>query len=133
MSTKTVAEKLLITPNTALWLSDLSHLDAIGPVPGNVNRVDRPGQATTAIIFADDATSLRATLDSHREQWTSPATLWVAYPKGNRADINRDTVWPIVGEHGMRPIGQISIDATWSALRFRANRDGETPFTGGRR
>jgi hypothetical protein len=21
--------------------------------------------------------------------------LWVAYPKGNRSDINRDTLWPI--------------------------------------
>jgi hypothetical protein len=54
-------------------------------------------------------------------------TTWIADPKGNRADINRDTLWPMVSPYGMRPIAQ---DA-WSALRFRPNREGEGTFTGG--
>ena len=57
--------------------------------------------------------------------------LWVAYPKGGRADINRDTLWPILAEHGLRPIGQAAIDDVWSALRFRPLKEGESPFTGG--
>jgi hypothetical protein len=32
----------------------------------------------------------------------------------------------------MRPIGQVALDDVWSAMRFRPNREGETPFTGGR-
>jgi hypothetical protein len=30
--------------------------------------------------------------------------------KGNRTDIKRDSLWPILGEHGMRPVTQVSID-----------------------
>ncbi len=56
----------------------------------------------------------------------------MAYPKGNRTDINRDTLWPILGEHDMRPVTQVAIDDIWSAMQFRANREGEAPFTGGR-
>ena len=48
-----------------------------------------------------------------------------------KPDVNRDTLWPILGEHGMRPVSQVAIDDTWSALRFRPLKAGET-FGGGR-
>ena len=132
MSPKSVAEKLLIKPNTTVWASDSSHLDLIEPLPENVRHVERPDQATTALVFAHDAVALREVLDAHRDQLAQPGTLWIAYPKANRADINRDTLWPILGEYGMRPIAQVSVDEVWSALRFRPLREGEAPFTGGR-
>jgi hypothetical protein len=56
----------------------------------------------------------------------------VAYPKGGRADINRDSLWPILAEDGFRPVSQVALDDTWSALRFRPLKAGEAPFTGGR-
>jgi len=132
MSAKSVAEKLLIKPNTTVWSSHSSHVDLIEPLPEDVRRVDAPGQATTAIVFADDAGSLRDILSEHRDHLADPATLWVAYPKGNRTDINRDTLWPILGEYGMRPITQVSVSDVWSALRFRPLKEGEAPFQGGR-
>jgi hypothetical protein len=36
MSTKSLAEKLLIKPNTTLWSSHPSRLDLIQPLPGNL-------------------------------------------------------------------------------------------------
>jgi hypothetical protein len=132
MSTKSVAEKLLIKPNTTVWSSHALHLDLIGPLPENVRLVDGPEQATTALVFADDAGSLRGILTAHQQQLARPDNFWVAYPKANRADVNRDTLWPILGEYGMRPIGLVSLDQVWSALRFRPLREGEAPFTGGR-
>lgn len=132
MSTKSVAEKLLIKPNTTVWSSHASHLDLLEPLPDAVRHVDAPEQATTALVFADDADSLRDILTEHRDHLADPSTLWVAYPKGNRTDINRDTLWPILGEYGMRPIGQVSVSEVWSALRFRPLKDGEAPFQGGR-
>lgn len=133
MTVKSVAEKLLIKAHTAVWSSHSAYLDLIEPLPEGVRRVNRPDQATTAVVFARDANSLRAILDTHGEQLNRPRILWVAYPKANRADINRDTLWPILGEYGLRPIGQVSVDETWSALRFRPNKEGEAPFAGGRR
>jgi hypothetical protein len=133
MSTKTVAEKLLIKPNTPVWSSSGPLLDRVGPLPEGVRVVSGLDEATTAIVFADSASSLRTSLKAHKKQLTKPGSLWVAYPKANKADINRDSVWPIVCDYGMRPIGQVAIDEVWSALRFRPNAAGEAPFTGGQK
>jgi hypothetical protein len=71
-------------------------------------------------------------LTANRDELAEPDVFWVAYPKANRADINRDTLLPILGEFGMRPITQVAVDGVWSALRFRPLEEGEPPFTGGR-
>lgn len=132
MTTRTLADKLLIKADTTLWVSSAEHLAALGALPAGATLVDDLDAATTAVLFADDAASLRGALARHAGSLAAPANLWVAYPKGNRTDINRDSVWPIVGEHGFRPIGQVALDDVWSALRFRPLREGEAPFTGGR-
>ena len=130
MSTKSVAEKLLIKPGVSVWVSHAPRLDLIAPLPEGARMVDDPAEATVALVFAEDAASLRATLDARREQLGQTATFWVVYPKANRADINRDTLWPILAEYGMRPITQVAVDAVWSALRFRPLKEGEPPFVG---
>jgi hypothetical protein len=132
MSTKSPAEKLLIKPDTTVWSSHAARLDLIQPLPEDVRLVDRLEQATTALVLADDAGSLRDLLAAHKDQLARPSVLWVAYPKGNRTDLNRDSLWPILGEYGMRPISQVAVDEVWSALRFRPLKEGEAPFTGGR-
>jgi hypothetical protein len=88
-------------------------------------------EADTAVLFVADQAELRATLAAHAGDLLSPDVLWFAYPKGGRADINRDSLWPIVAEHGLRPITQVAVDETWSALRFRPLAPGEA-FGGGR-
>jgi hypothetical protein len=132
LSTKTVADRLLIKPNTTVWTTNPEHLTLIEGLPDSAQVVEGPAAATTALIFASDAASLRSTLTEHQDDLTKPTTFWVAYPKGNRADINRDSLWPIVAEYGMRPIGQVAVDEVWSALRFRPLKEGEAQFTGGR-
>ena len=131
MSTKSIAEKLLIKPNTTVWVSHAAHLPRIEPLPEGARGVDKLEQATIALVFADAAASVREILNAHTDQLARPAIFWVAYPKGNKADINRDTLWPILAEYGMRPIGQVAVDEVWSALRFRPLKQGESPFTGG--
>ena len=121
----TIAEKLLIKPNTTVWLSDPALLTLLTPMPDGVREVDTLATASTAVMFADSAASAREQLEAHEGDLTKPGVFWVAYPKANKADINRDTLWPILAEHGMRPISQVAIDDTWSALRFRALRPGE--------
>jgi len=96
-----------------------------------VRVVDGPGEATTALVFADDARAVRGILDAHAEELTRPANVWVAYPKANRADINRDSLWPILADYGMRPITQVALNDVWSGLRFRPLKEGEEPFNAG--
>jgi hypothetical protein len=127
----TIAEKLQIKPNTTVWLSDPARLTLLTPMPEGVREADQLATATTAVLFVEDAAGARKRLEEHRDDLTKPAVFWVAYPKGNTTDINRDSLWPIVADFDMRPNGQVAIDETWSALRFRANRPGEGRFTGG--
>ena len=129
---KSIAEKLLIKPGVSLWSSQPDRLHLLGPLPAGVTAVELPSTAAVAIVFADDSASVRGVLAKHGDTLVAPEVLWVAYPKANRTDINRDSLWPILAEHGMRPIGQVAIDDEWSALRFRPLKDGEQPFTGGR-
>ena len=47
---------------------------------------------------------------------------WISYPKLSgkiKSDIKRDTTWAAFGAISFRPVMQISIDETWSALRGR--------------
>lgn len=131
MSTKTVAEKLLVKPGTSVWVSHPDRRELLDPLPADVQSVDGPAEAAVAVVFADDAASVRTVLEQHRDTVTAPPVVWIAYPKGGRSDINRDTLWPIVAEFGLRPNGQVAVDEVWSALRFRATKPGEPPFTGG--
>jgi hypothetical protein len=130
---KTVAEKLLIKPNTTVWTSEPERLSLLQPLPDGVQPASGLDQAGTALLFASDEASLRKLLKRHASKLADPEVLWVAYPKGNKADINRDSVWSILGEYGMRPIAQVAVDEVWSALRFRPLWEGEEQFTGGRR
>jgi hypothetical protein len=132
MAAKTIADKLQIKPNTTVWLSHPEHRSLIEPLPAGVQLVDNLADAMVGLMFVDSAAATRATCDAHRDELTKPSILWIAYPKGNKADINRDSLWKIVADYGMRPNSQIAIDDTWSALRFRPQGPGEAPFTGGR-
>ena len=130
--TKTIAEKLQIKPNTTVWVSDPGQIALLTPMPDGVRESDSMATASTAVLFAEDAAAARKLMEENADDVTKPGVFWVAYPKGNTADINRDTLWPIIADFGMRPNGQVAIDERWSALRFRANREGEDRFTGGR-
>jgi hypothetical protein len=133
MPEKTVAQKLLIKPTTALWVASDEDLSRLGPLPEGVSRVGSLTEAATAVLFVADEASLRLAVTAHGVELARVPTFWVAYPKGGRADINRDTLWPIVAELGLRPITQVAIDDVWSALRFRQVTEGEEQFAGGRR
>jgi len=133
MSTKSSAEKLLLKPGAAVWSSHAELVPLIGRLPDDARLVDTAREADVAVLFAEGAEPLRGLLSEHAGELGAPAAFSVAYPKGNRADVNRDSLWPILAEHGFRPIAQVSLDDVWSALRFRPLRPGEAPFTGGRK
>lgn len=130
LAEKTIAAKLLIKPGTTVWAMPADDLARIGSLPDGVTRASAPTDAATAIVFAADEAALRQVLAKHGAGLGRAGTLWVAYPKGGRSDLNRDTLWPIVAELGLRPIGQVAIDGTWSALRFRPLAPGEPQFAG---
>ena len=52
--------------------------------------------------------------------------VWLLYPKGGSGiatDLNRDVLWKTLAHSGWRPVRQIALDDTWSAMRFRPEAD----------
>jgi hypothetical protein len=130
MPEKTIAQKLLIKPETAFWVATDADLDRLGPLPPGTRRATAPGEAAVAVLFVDSEATLRQAIADDGAALAGVPVLWVAYPKGGRADVNRDSLWPVVAELGLRPISQVAVDEIWSALRFRPLAPGEPQFVG---
>lgn len=51
------------------------------------------------------------------------ALFWICYPKQSskvKTDVNRDSLWKLVESvTPYRPVSNVAVDDTWSALRFR--------------
>ena len=61
---KTTAAKLLIKPGAALWLSHPDRVGLVGALPAGVIVTGGPEESTVALVFADDAASVRAVVDA---------------------------------------------------------------------
>ena len=80
----------------------------------------QPSAASAVIGFAarrDDLDRLGAVIAAA----LADRVAWIGYPKGGKlgTDLNRDRLAQALASHGIQPVRQVSIDATWSALRFR--------------
>jgi hypothetical protein len=77
---------------------------------------------TDTLIFINNNNEFLDFLKNELENIEFDSVLWFAYPKGTskiKTDINRDTIRVTGEEFGLKTVSAISIDETWSALRFR--------------
>ncbi|MEU5539107.1 hypothetical protein [Streptomyces sp. NPDC020362] len=109
--------KLQIKPGQSvavLGKPDDVHLD--------VEAAEDAASADAVLVFVTASGDLlRADAQAALAAAQRDALAWVAYPKGGKlgTDLNRDTLAAALSEQGVRPVRQIAIDDTWSALRFR--------------
>ena len=80
-----------------------------------------PESADTVIMFVTNRAELDERARPFLEAASRDALAWLAYPKAGQLDtyLNRDSLWELLGTRGIRPVRQIAIDDTWTALRFR--------------
>ncbi len=79
-------------------------------------------KSTNTLVFINDKKQFTDFLKSFLKNVEHDSVLWFAYPKGSSkkvTDINRDIVRVTGEEYGITTVTAISIDDTWSALRFR--------------
>ena len=77
---------------------------------------------TAVLIFASSQPALQQAAPKVLASIQSGAKFWVAYPKKSssiKTDINRDQGWEVLVEAGYGAVAAISINDTWSALRFK--------------
>ena len=78
--------------------------------------------STNTLVFVSDKDELTHFLNDGLKHIVPDSVFWIAYPKGTsklKSNINRDSIRMTVEEFGITTVSAISIDETWSALRFR--------------
>ena len=84
--------------------------------------LDPKVKSTNTLVFVTNSKEYVGFLETGLKNIESDSVLWFAYPKGTskiKTDINRDTIRVTGEEFGITTVTAISIDETWSALRFR--------------
>lgn len=75
-----------------------------------------------ALVFAISKKQLCEILTDVIPVLQQHAKLWIAYPKLTSkiaSDLNRDCHWELTGNLGFAADCQVSIDSTWTAVRFK--------------
>lgn len=120
---RSIAEKLQIKPNTELLFgpSTPEQRALLDPLPEGVTVVDGIERDTTdvAVMFASDRDELDALLIDVLPLLATPRAIWIGYPKGNKTDINRDSIWKRAEEFGWTLNGNSSLSDTWSSVRLK--------------
>lgn len=78
-------------------------------------------KAGAVIVFVTNMEELDSRVGPAVEAARADRLAWVAYPKGGKlgTDLNRDVLWKAMLKRKVKPVRQVSLDETWSALRFR--------------
>jgi hypothetical protein len=125
MTENALIKKLQLKPGLrALFLNaPEGYVASLGPLPDGVALVDGPtGTLDFVQLFVRDSAELTTHAPAALAAIKLDGVLWIAYPKQSakvKTDLTRDRGWAPVTAAGLRPVTQIAIDETWSALRWR--------------
>ena len=89
---------------------------------GFTTSFDKKVKSTDTLVFVNNSKEYLDFLNKKMVSVAPDSVLWFAYPKGSsgiKTDINRDTLRVTGEEFGITTVTAISINDTWSALRFR--------------
>jgi hypothetical protein len=77
--------------------------------------------ADAVLVFARSKAELEQHVAPALEAARRDDLSWVAYPKGGQldTDLNRDLLWKLLEDKGVKAVRQVALDDVWSALRFR--------------
>ena len=84
---------------------------------------DKKIKSTDTLFFVNTKKEFVQFLTEKLNHTEADSVLWFAYQKGTsgiKTDINRDILRVTAEEHGITTVAAISINGTWSALRFRS-------------
>ena len=117
MSDKPVMERLQVKNGRTLAVIGASEGVDAGLMPtANV------GAADVVLAFFAGRASLEAALPGFAGSLKPGVILWIAYPKLTSplaGDLNRNLIHGLTPAHGWDTVGQIAVDADWSAMRMK--------------
>ncbi len=75
-----------------------------------------------AQVFVKNAKELDRAVPTIEKALKNDGLFWITYPKGTskiKTDLNRDILWKEMEKYDLLGVSLVSIDETWSAMRFR--------------
>jgi hypothetical protein len=126
MTQSPLLKKLRIQPGQRMLILNPppGYVESLSPLPEGTHIVaETDGVAVDFChLFARHSAQLAELLPTALAACKYDGLLWISYPKKSskvESDLSRDTLWELPGDPGLRPVTQVSIDQTWSALRYR--------------
>jgi hypothetical protein len=125
MTESPLLKKLRIQPDQRLLILNPppGYVESLQPLPTGAQIVDATAEEVDFChLFATNSAQLAEMLPIALAACKYDGLFWVSYPKKSskvKSDLSRDLLWELPGATGLRPVTQVSIDQTWSALRFR--------------
>jgi hypothetical protein len=120
-----LAKKLAIKPHYRILLINApeGYRAHMGELPAGVT-VTTEGDGTFDMVqaFGEQRADLAAVAPVAIRAIKPDGVLWFTYPKKTgkiASDLSREVTWEVLAPHRWHAVTQISIDETWSALRFR--------------
>ncbi len=125
MADKSLQKKLQIKPyqNIAIINPPDGYLESLGKLPEGV-KVDSDLVDRYNLIhaFFTQHQVLENKIEDVKTALVDEGILWISYPKRSAkkdTDLDRDILRESLASHRLKAVFQISIDETWSALRFK--------------
>lgn len=127
--TKTIAEKMGLKQGTRTWFSSAPDglTDIIGATGLEVSD-DLNGEFGYLHLFAKSQRELEVEFARLKPHLAEGGSLWLSWPKGGQlgTDLNLHEVIRIGYARGLVESTCLSIDTTWSALKFTHPKPGKT-------
>jgi hypothetical protein len=118
-------KKLRILPGQKILVlhAPAGYLDSLGELP-EATRADTELKGTYDLVqaFFTRSSELETRVEGIKSALEGSSILWVCYPKGSAkmdTDLNRDILREQLARHTLKAVSLVSIDATWSAMRFK--------------
>jgi hypothetical protein len=116
-------KKLQIGAGTKLLLIDVPKTVSDLLLAGAEVEAVRPGDAYDGVLaFCDTPKAVAFAAEKALGRMPSDGLLWMAYRKGKAGQdsgLTRDAGWAALTDAGWETVRAVSIDDTWTGLRFR--------------
>lgn len=125
MTENPLFKKLALKPGKCLLVLNAppEFLPGLGQPPEGITLVSQAqGHHDAVLLFVKDRADFHARIQDSLAPLEYDGLFWLAYPKKTGqipSDLARDDFWKLMESTGLRPVMQIALDDTWSALRFR--------------
>ena len=89
---------------------------------------DKDCQADFVHLFVESQEQFKERFAQAVKAHKSGGLFWISYPKSKgkqKFDINRDSLWGLLLQHGFHPVAQVSLNDDWSAVRVKINEKGK--------